>query len=185
MDEFNAKIKGFFIAGVIFCLIILGSKGLDGFYKSTYSSNPNFQSNNTKMKYSRIFRLLSSNNYTKIQPPSYFDGITFYDALKIDKPVLFFTYTSFCPVSRHIKELIYPIGAQYSNYFTFVIFTPPSTLTSYRGDPINNFLAACNTPICIFDRKKNFLLSYDADIKTNSEEITAALNEFITRNNKL
>jgi len=185
MDEFNAKIKSFFITGVIFCLIIFGAKGLNGFYKSTYSSNPNFQSSNPKIQYSRIFRLLPLNNYTKIQPSSYFDVTTFYDALKIDKPILFFTYTSFCPVSQHIKDLVYPIGTQYSNYYTFVVFTPPSALTSYRGDPINNFIAACKTPICVFDRKKNFLLSFDADINTNSDEITAALNDFLERSGKL
>lgn len=183
MDEFSAKMQGFFIIGIILLGIYFLSSG--SFQKMFYSSNPIFQSNNAKTTYSRIIRILPYNKYTRIQPESYFDGITFYDALKIDKPILFFTYTSSCPISNHIKELVYPIGMQYSEYFTFIVFTPPSTLTSYRGDPINNFLTACGTPICAFDRKKNFLLSFDADINTTSEEITATLNDYLVRSNKL
>ena len=158
-------------------------------HKLINSFDPNFQSSNSNAQYSQLispFFFIKRQYSGRVLSSEYFENITYYDALQIDKPILFFTYTPSCPVSRQVKELIYPISEEYKDSFTFVVLKPPEMgFSTTKGDPINVFLKACNTPICVFNNKKNFLLSLNADTTTTYIDITLELEKFLDRSHKM
>jgi len=148
--------------------------------------NPNLKSSNPNAKYTQ-FLFPIKNNYTgETLSSGYFDAISFNEAIKIDKPILFFTYTPDCPVNEHVKQIIYPAAEQYSSLFTFVVMKPQGmSLSVPPKDPLNTLLFACRTSICLYDNKKKLLLSLNADLNSSQDDLIKEFEMFLEKDRKI
>lgn len=142
-----------------------------------------YQSSNPQMHYLEMGHHHRRRDSGRRLDASNFAGTSYAQALILNKPILFFTYTPSCAVNGHVAELVNQVAPAYRDRVTLVTLMPSGmSLTVPPEDPINDLMVSCTTPICVVNPQTRFLLAFDASQSSQASDLQFALNDFLVRN---
>lgn len=166
-----------------FCLLVGWLFSQRIFPNLLHSFDARYQSANPQLHYGELGRYHQKRRSGERLDARYFSGVTYYQAVAMNKPILFFTNTPSCSVSQHVAALVGQVAPSYQDRLTLVTLTPPGmSFNVPTGDPINDLMVSCTTPICVVNPQTRFFLAYNATATSQATDLQFALNDFLVRN---